>query len=327
MVSTERVACRVCGSNTARLLFAGRDLAFEQPGEFPVVRCSDCGLVYLRERPISDEIGRYYPESYTPYRTAVQDEPNPALRWARRRNLARRARVVARASPQAPGRLLDVGCATGGFLDFMRAEGWTVHGVEINHRAVEYARERFGLDVHHGDLLDAGLPAGAFDAITFWDVLEHTYDPMKTLLEARRLLDDGGAIVLTLPNWESVDRSLFGRAWIGYDIPRHLYAFPRPALRRLLLEAGFDLEATWTGLGSYFAFLASVRLWAGKAMLRKLIWRGLNVPGVRFAFQPGFTILDRLGKSGSRVVVARKSANTGDPHKDRRAHGDPGTTA
>lgn len=296
-------------------MWMARDLAFANPGEFPLVRCRQCGLIYLRIRPTSREIGRYYPPEYSPYRPAIQDEPFFLMRWMRWRKVQRRRRIVERTSQRIPGRILDVGCSTGIFLDAMRQAGWETQGVEISSEAAHYARQRLGLDVFEGQLLEAHLPVGRFDAITFWDVLEHTFDPLETLREANRLLVNGGTLAMTLPNWESLERALFGRQWNGYDAPRHLYAFTWPVLRRLLKSAGFGEARMWCDLGGYFTFVASARLWLNEHVqtpsLRRAIMRIMGLHGARFPFEPFFRILDWLGRGGTLVVVARKVEQVG----------------
>jgi SAM-dependent methyltransferase len=286
------------------------DIAFGQGPEFPLVQCRNCNLVYLSERPAPEEISAYYPPDYLPYRKPIQDERFAIMRWARQRNLNQRIKIVEQYAPQSPGSLLDVGCATGIFLDGMRQAGWQVTGLEISASAALLARQRFGLQVIERQLQEAQLPPATFEAITFWDVLEHTFQPCESLQEAHRLLKPGGVLVLTLPNWESLDHRWFGWEWIGFDIPRHLYCFPLAVLEALLEKTGFKLVKTWSGLGGYFTFLASLRIWSKvhlrSAAMRKFLISSLEIPGVRFLFQPFFSLLDWRGVGGTRVVIAWK---------------------
>lgn len=304
-------ACVLCGTDDTELMWMAYDLAFDGPGEFPLVRCRRCGLMYLRVRPTPQEIGRYYPLEYSPYRTAIQDERSFLMRWARWRNIQKRCRIAEQASPRAPGRILDVGCSTGVFLDAMRRSGWETHGVETSHDAVCYARQRLDLDVFEGTLSEADMSAGYFDVVTLWDVLEHTFNPLETLREVNRLLGDRGIVVMTLPHWESLDRKLFGREWIGYDVPRHLYVFPRSVLEQMLERAGFRTIRAWCGLSGYFTFVASVRLWlkahVRTTWVREAIMRGLYFPGARLPVQPIFSLCERLGCGGTLIVLARKA--------------------
>jgi SAM-dependent methyltransferase len=307
----ETTFCSFCGEKNAELVLITRDIAFDNPGEFPLVSCKQCSLLYLQKRPSPQEIGNYYPSEYLPYRTAIQDEPLRILRWMRQRNIGKRVKRIEAAVSTQPGRILDVGCSTGIFLDAMRGAGWDTLGVEIAPDAVAYARERFKLDILQGQMLDHQLPSESFDAITFWDVLEHTFDPFENLKEANRLLKKGGIIALTIPHWESIDRKVFGQAWIGFDAPRHLYVFPRQTLIRMLVASGFQLDTAWTGFGGYYTFLASLRLWLKIHLpsqeAQSGILRFFEFPGMRIPFQPFFSLLDSLNLGGTLVIIARKT--------------------
>jgi 2-polyprenyl-3-methyl-5-hydroxy-6-metoxy-1,4-benzoquinol methylase len=305
----QTVVCNLCGADQPETLGNMHDIAFETPGEFSLVRCRNCGLVYYRTRPTPEEIQAFYPADYLPYRPAIQDEPFFLMRWARQRNVNKRRRVVEQASPKLPGCILDVGCSTGIFLDAMRRAGWQTQGIEISPQAADYARQRFGLDVYTGQLQDTQFEDESFDAITFWDVIEHTFDPLETLHETHRLLKPGGILAMTLPHWESLDHRWFGKQWIGYDTPRHLYVFPTPVLKKMLEKAGFVVLSTQSGLGGYYTFLASLRLWLKAkhgSKTRQRWMRLLEVPGVRFFFQPFFSLADALDQGGTLVVVGRK---------------------
>lgn len=313
----ETTNCSFCQEKKGELLLITKDIAFDNPGEFPVVSCENCGLIYLQTRPSPQEIGKYYPPEYLPYRTAIQDESLWIMQWMRQRNIDKRVNQIEAAVSKPPGRILDVGCSTGVFLDAMREAGWDTLGVEIAPEAAAYARERFYLDVLPGQLLDHQLQSGSFDAITFWDVLEHTFDPFENLLETNRLLKNGGIIALTIPHWESIDRKVFGQAWIGFDAPRHLYVFPRETLFSMLEASGFQLEKAWTGLGGYYTLLASLRLWLKIHLpthkLRFWILKFFEFPGMRLPFQPAFSLLDGLNLGGTLVIIAKKKVNIDHP--------------
>jgi SAM-dependent methyltransferase len=308
----EIISCNLCGADKPERIATLHDAAFDTPGNFDLVRCSDCGLIYYRNRPDSEEINRYYPPEYLPYRSAIQDEHSPLIRWARTRNVNKRRHVVEKTLFHSQKRILDVGCSTGIFLDAMQQAGWDTEGIEINSNAAQYAQQRFGLKVITGQLKDNNFADGAFDTITFWDVLEHTFDPLTTLNEAHRLLRPGGTIAMTLPHWESLDRRLFGEQWIGFDPPRHLYVFTTPVLGNLLQRTGFTPITMRSGLGGYYTFLASLRIWL-KVHLgmkkRQGLLRVLEIPGMRMIFQPYFSLIDALNLGGTLVVVARKDDN------------------
>jgi SAM-dependent methyltransferase len=309
-IEFETVDCTSCGSNKSTLVYALQDYLYGLAGDFACRRCETCGLLYLSPRPTRAAIVDFYPATYQPYRTAIQDETNSLMRYMRRRKVIRRRQAVEKHVAQGPRNLLDVGCSTGIFMDEMRRAGWEVSGIEINDDTVAYARQRFHLTVTCGDLLETDLPLAAFDLITLWDVLEHTFDARAVLVKANQLLRPGGILALTLPNWESLDRRLFGRYWIGFDAPRHLHVFPNAVLQDLLGQTGFAVVENKCQFGGYFTFITSVRTWlhtrAQTRLWPTLVEKLIDIHGIRLLFEPFFMLMDQAGLGGIRFVVARK---------------------
>jgi SAM-dependent methyltransferase len=267
-------------------------------------------LMYLNPRPSQDEISRYYPDDYPSFRPTVESERFGLMRWMRRRKLAQRRKWVEHFSRRPSGSILDVGCATGLFLHEMTLAGWQVAGVEPIAAAAEYARTQLGLNVFQGWLSDAPYPGESFDVITFWDVLEHTFSPSAELTHAARLLRPGGLVTINIPNWHSLDRRLFGAHWIGFDPPRHLYVFTRSTLAALLEKTSFRPIAWVCFMPSYFSFAISLERWL---QFRSPDWatrvsRALNMPGMRFIFEPWFTVSNWLKLAGVISVFALKVA-------------------
>jgi 2-polyprenyl-3-methyl-5-hydroxy-6-metoxy-1,4-benzoquinol methylase len=315
----ETVPCDLCGSTESSPLYALRDTLHQVPGEFVMRRCLRCGLMYLSPRPTLETIAAYYPAEYSSYRLPIEDERLALMRWMRRRKLAKRRHLIERYSGQNRGHLLDVGCATGLFLHEMAQSGWQVAGIEPIASAAEYARRRFGLSVFQGALSEAPYEPQSFDVVTFWDVLEHTFSPVEELAHAAHLLRPGGLLTLSVPNWDSFGRRLFGRHWQGLDPPRHLYVFTRKTLTALLVQAGFSVLDWVCFMPGYFFFIMSLERWLGtkNPRLSRLARRLLNIPGMRFPFEPWFTLSNWLGKGATISIFARKrtSLEEGRPQK------------
>ncbi len=306
---SETTCCNLCRSDNAETVFTGHDLLHDLPGEFSWKRCRRCGLLYLSPRPGPENMARYYPADYMPFVSAIEEEAHIWRRWDRRYGMAKRCKIVTRHAGH-PGRLLDVGCATGVFLDAMRRYGWDVQGVEPNEAAATYAREKLDLNVFAGDLCQAEFPAHAFDAVTLWDVLEHVYDPRATLAELARILRPGGLLVLSLPNPESWEVPLLGRYWAGWDVPRHLHLFTRPVLNRYLNESGFRMENMVSFSGRYHVLLLGLEMWAGErvssAAVRRAMMATLRSWPARLAGLAFYTLADRVRLSSSTTVFARR---------------------
>ncbi|MCU0726292.1 MAG: class I SAM-dependent methyltransferase [Planctomycetes bacterium] len=185
--------------------------------------CAGCGGAFARRPP--GEESRY--RDYLPELTRTLPE-------ATRR---RYRELLSTFEPwRRTGRLLDVGCGSGFFVAEARAAGFEAEGTEVSAAAVEFAWGR-GLPVHLGTLSRAGLPAGTFDVITLFEVVEHLPDPGGLVAEAAALLRPGGLLYLTTPNYGGLTRRLLGPAW-SVIAPEHVSLFTPRSLRILLRRAG-----------------------------------------------------------------------------------------
>lgn len=142
------------------------------------------------------------------------------------------------------GRLLDVGCATGVLLELARLRGWEVQGVDLSEYATKIAREYYNLEVHTGELSDAGYPADRFDVLVMDDVIEHVTSPTALVKECHRVLKPGGLLTLNTPNRGGLWHLLMGRRWFHYKKVEHTYFFSPPVMTQLLARHGFAVLST-----------------------------------------------------------------------------------
>lgn len=154
------------------------------------------------------------------------------------------------------GKLLDVGCGEGIYLDLMQKLGWNVTGVEVDPSAVERARLR-GLLVHHGTLEDQAFTEDEFDVITLNHVLEHVHHPLRLLQECFRVLKPGGIIRIFVPNPVSLGHRVFRSEWVALDPPRHLHLWSPEGLTRIAIRAGFKVTIESSSAPARFDYLYS----------------------------------------------------------------------
>jgi SAM-dependent methyltransferase len=247
--------CYLCGAPGNRIYDGLTDLLFNVEGEWCLSECPDpeCSLVWLDPRPVDADIGLMYTIYYTHTATvtprafslsrAVRLALMRGTRWtlANTTGLWRqiRQRELMYLGDIKPGRLLEVGCGSGIFLERMRQKGWEVQGIELDAKAAEAVRENFGLNVIVGTIESAGLTKKSFDAIVLSHVIEHVPDPISLLANCRDLLDAGGVLVVTTPNIDSLGHRHFEECWRGLEPPRHLHIFSGRTLSTVADRAGF----------------------------------------------------------------------------------------
>lgn len=311
MDDMEWVACANCGSRNAESLYQLSDSLYNSPGVFTSCRCLNCGLIYLSPRPTVTSIGNYYPSDYANFKPPIDSERFAVMRWMRQRKLSKRRGMIENYGQKTNGDLLDVGCATGLFLYEMAQAGWRAVGVEPSTYAAELAQTTYNLDVFNGFFLDAPFEPQSFDAITFWDVLEHTFSPLEEVEFAGRLLRPGGLLALSVPNWNSVERKIFGQYWSGFDPPRHLYVFTDEILSSILNKAGFSILARICFMPGYFSFILSIERWLNSKneKLSTIAGSFLNFPGMRLPFEPWFSLSNMRGKGPIIAYFARKKSS------------------
>jgi len=257
-------ACDLCGGGAFRPRARYTDYLNFGPETFTLVECEGCGLCFLNPRPTRAAIGRYYPDDYEAH---GGDTPAPLRSWQARAGgevepgpLARRWLALAQdvawyviPRPRGRRRILDVGGGSGKLLDAMRQLGWTTFAVEPSAAAAARARGK-GHEVVVGSAEEMCFPAGSFDVVYLWHVLEHTHSPARVLANARAYLAPGGVLHLAVPNFDSFHARLFGRYWWSTDAPRHLYQLNARTLGAYLRRAGFErvVMTTRTGATSWF---------------------------------------------------------------------------
>jgi len=196
-----------------------------EPWRTNVYVCSSCGS----SRRTTDANLVAASEHYATYYDNLKHPASPT-----RARLEEWARALA--PYRASGRLLEVGCGAGHFLEVVRTHGFEPWGTEISKSALEILGKR-GFRVLNGELTNHDLPPSHFDAIVLFEVIEHLDDPSKYLAEFRRLLRDGGVLMLTTPNFGSLSRRLLNERWRVLQ-PEHRVVFSSRGISLALDRAG-----------------------------------------------------------------------------------------
>ncbi len=314
----EETPCDWCGSNETSLVFEGPDRLEHLPGKFRLVRCEGCGLYRQNPRLTWEGLKLYYPDDYASHGKLVQQEHGIFRRLDKRYGPWKRLHAVERFQPG--GRMLEVGSGTGLFLEeALRSGRWEVVGVEPSEHAASYTRQHLGVEVVQDLFSDADFQPdcdASFDVIAFWNVFEHLYHPMADLRKAYRLLRPGGWLVIGLPNVEGWEQRIFGKYWVGWDQPRHLYLFPQLSLRAILEKEGFRYETARCLSTSYSVLYYSLDFWSQSwekdhPRLRKVLLGIYRTLIVRAMLIPPLWLLDHLNLGTVITLFAQK--NTASP--------------
>lgn len=300
LLRLEHVSCDLCGSDDYIVRYRKPDnWLWSTSFEYPVVQCSNCGLVFVNPRPTFSEMRAFYPAGY-------HDTRDDELHWIRYE--AQYEYVQSFRSK----RILDIGCARGDWLRFLAGK-WNdseFHGIDAFSDGVNFESMTF----NNCQLVNAKLPSSYFDLITSWAVFEHLHSPSEHFEAASNALHPGGRLVILVTNSESV----YGRYAYKEDIPRHLHHFSEKTLTRYAHKHGLVIEAIsfddrfWDGTGKG----------AFRHMLRRLVgvsWKDVRDGKLAFPQRVALKLGDildrlvffsdwerRLKRSGIMVATLRK---------------------
>lgn len=219
--------CPLCDSDRLR------DIYLDVNG-YTITRCESCRLVFVREQVTIPELIAYYGQSDGEDFVYADPENVENLN-----HYFRKLRdLLEKTMPR--GRILDIGCSAGYFLNVM--EGWERYGIEIPSMWADMARKTYGDHIHVGTLEDSDYPADFFDVITLQDTFDHLIDPLESLALCRRILKPGGRIVIKVHNIECLYARLSGRGFYAIIPPSHLFYYSRDTLKLALEKSGYALE-------------------------------------------------------------------------------------
>lgn len=221
--------------------------------DWPMVRCSTCGLIYLEWVPVYEKL--YSELAWTHQHKREEQrrlEQSPIL--ARLDMMTRwRLGLFGDATPAGgltswakPGPVLDVGCSGGKAFAELPAD-YVPNGIEIDQDAAAKARAIFeprGGRVANADGVSglASFPQQYFTGVTLWSYLEHEARPREALEGVRRVVRPDGIVLVKVPNFDCWNRVVLGDKWPGFRHPDHVQYFTPATLERLANATGFDVR-------------------------------------------------------------------------------------
>ena len=282
--------CPVCGSSDLQNELECTD-HFLSGENFSLLNCSNCSVRITNPQPPPSEIFNYYKsEDYVSHSDTKKGLINFAYQQVKAITLSSKIRLIRKWS--SGNKLLDFGCGTGDFLNFAKQKGYHTTGLEPDESARNFALQK-GLEVHHPEWLNAQTTA--FDIITMWHVLEHTYDPVDTVFQLKSMLNPGGIMIIAVPNYSSMDAEHYGGNWAAYDVPRHLFHFHPNTIQKVAEITKMNLIET---KGMYFdSFYVSMlsEKYSGKNLIH----------GIRVGAQSNLKAV-KTGNYSSLIYILKK---------------------
>lgn len=228
----EYIKCALCNADRHILLYKASDADHITQELFSLVKCRNCGLVYINPRLTKDEYDKfYYEEYYGPTKIFF----NYLMNVCNRIILLSKTRKIEMFKKR--GCILDFGCGNGNFLFAMRKRGWETYGVE----PCQSILRKLGNDNIKSNLEEFQFPDKYFDVITLWHVFEHLLEPKKILRNLHRFLNEDGILFIALPNFHSLEARISKKKWFHLDLPRHSYHYSPETITRMLDKTGFKI--------------------------------------------------------------------------------------
>lgn len=269
----EYVNCDLCGSNKHSIFIRGaKDLYNNIPGEFNIVKCDNCGLIFTNPRPYGEELKKYYPDSagyfnanmtlnsihnnssikeflkkivYREYYDYFLEEEKNVIQkvviYSLYLFLKKNTLIQGLPVFKKDGRLLDIGCSTGHYVWRMQQLGWKVKGIEANQKAASWGKSNLGVDIECATF-DKFQPDEKFDVIEMRMVLEHLPSPAKALEKVSSMLNKHGELIIIIPDISGFEASVYKTYHYGLHPPCHFYHFTPKTIRNYLEKYGFKVN-------------------------------------------------------------------------------------
>jgi 2-polyprenyl-3-methyl-5-hydroxy-6-metoxy-1,4-benzoquinol methylase len=219
-----------------------------QPTPFRTVKCADCGFVWMQTQPTPNILNKYYSNYIGRRRLSNQTK-------MQQRSLQYEDDKLILQQYVKEGRLLDVGCNGGFFLDCFD-NTFEKHGIEVDATAVKYANENydFGANVRCGNILEEKYPDGNFDVLVMRGTIEHVPKPVEVIERCSKLLKEGAFFYITAtPNADSLAAELFRDRWLLFHPIQHLWHFSPNTLKSICDRFGLSfVSVTFPYLGTAY---------------------------------------------------------------------------
>lgn len=225
--------CAICGNHDVTNFYV--------VGKRQIVRCDHDGLVYVDPQPTDKTLDRWYNEGYFTDTKGKNEEPVGYYAYLEEKPLLLSyfKKKVASIEHMIPaGKVLEVGCGYGFFLEAAKRSSLHVTGIDVSRDAIAYAKKHGG-NVWVSSLTSRSYPKHTFDGVVAFQVIEHLRFPSVFFRDVYGIVKPGGMVLFATPNEGGYLRKCMGKRWIGFRHKEHLFFFSPKTIRLLLTDAGF----------------------------------------------------------------------------------------
>jgi len=282
--------CPVCGSPNHKKAYDD-ELGDELPTvdynfspqtrkTYQIVECVDCSHQFVHPLP---NLTNIYQENVDD--TYLNSAPQ------RRRSAQEWLGIVTTYAPTEASSLVDIGCATGMFLD-EAAQRYRVEGIELSAWAADLASSRH--QIHRMPVSEMKIDRH-FDIASMWGVIEHLDNPAKEIRAVHELLNDSGLLFIYTGDRNALLPRLLGKRWWWYQ-GMHIQYFTKSSLTMLLQSCGFEVIGQHQ-LPMFFSIASLAQSLNRYRVMRPLVWLMQSLP---------WKGLVKLTLSGEILLVAKK---------------------
>ena len=235
-------SCPIC-TREMKFKFVTKD--YLVTGEsFDIVECEACSIRTTTPFPDKKIIGNYYSsDDYISHDDKVSGIFDSIYGLVRTYQLNKKKKLIGKYFNKSNGKILDIGCGAGDFLQYMKENHWNINGVDTSNKARKIANKKLNIKVM--DPKDWINNKEKYDVITCWHSLEHVHEPWVYLDKIKKSLTLDGFLIVALPNYQSTDAKIYKEFWAAYDTPRHLYHFTIKSMNKTIKPHGLNIESIY----------------------------------------------------------------------------------
>lgn len=257
--------CPYCSSENIFFLLQSPERLTNLPGKFSIYRCRNCGLTFQNPRIKEQYIGLYYSDKLA-YCSLSPDKIGGESKSRKLKNFLKKYTLINHFNYNLgkknffiflltlplkrflkigcipyfrQGKLLEIGCSHGEFLERIKNLGWNVKGVEMNEKTASFAKEKRNLEVYNKRIEECSFQGREFDVVVMTMVLEHLYNPFEVLEKISQWLKKGGQLIFSIPYFNGFEFKWFKDYCYGLQLPFHITFFNKKVIKTCLKKLGY----------------------------------------------------------------------------------------